>query len=419
MRTQRPTLLLAEAKESLAMAMQAIAAHKLRSALTLLGVLVGVFSIIVVMTALRVMQSNIETELSQLGINSFMIQKRPGLMLGGIDWERYARRRNITIDMGQRLGERLVLARSVGIETTFWGGQIETEFAKTAPNVQLYGETPGSFPVRNWTLAEGRALSEADVNAARDVVVLGATVAKTVFPFGAAVGEKLKINGIDYLVVGVLASKGASLQGNQDNLAIVPLTAGLNRFGRGSRSLSLLVQARSRDQFEETVDEARGAMRVIRKVPPGAPDDFDVVSNESLIAQFNNFTRLVRLGVAGISSVALIAAGIGIMNIMLVSVTERTREIGIRRAVGAKRRNIMTQFIMEAVILCEVGGLLGVVAGIAVGNVAAVVLKWPAVIPLDWAVLGLLICSMVGIVFGAYPARKAANLDPIDSLRYE
>ena len=419
MKTHRSTLFLAELRESFAMAMQAIAAHKLRSSLTLLGVLIGVFSIIVVMTALRVMQSDIESKLSQLGINCFVVQKRPGLMFSDADWERIARRKNITYAMGQKFEGRMTLAASIGIETTFWGGQIETHFAKTAPNVMLFGETPGSFPVRNWILDEGRVLSEADVDGARDVVVLGATVAKTVFPFGSALGERLKINGINYTVIGVLAAKGASLQGNQDNLAIVPVTTGMNRFGRWSRSLSLLVQTRDRASFNDTVDEARGAMRIIRKTPPGEQDDFDVVSNESLIAQFNNFTRVVRIGVTGISSIALIAAGIGIMNIMLVSVTERTREIGIRRAVGAKKRNIMTQFILEAIMLCEVGGAIGVALGIAGGNATAFFLKLPAVIPFDWAVIGLLICSVVGIIFGTYPAWKAANLDPIDSLRYE
>jgi putative ABC transport system permease protein len=416
---RKPSLFLAEVRESFTMAMQAIAAHKLRSGLTLLGVLIGVFSIIVVMTALRVMQSDIESKLSQLGINSFMIQKRPSIMFGGVDWERYARRKNITFDMGQKLRERIATGASIGVETTFWGGQVETRFAQTAPTVQLYGETPGSFPARNWTVAEGRSLNEADVESARDVVVLGATLAQTVFPLGSPLGEKLKINGINYTVIGVLASKGATQQGNQDNLAIMPLTTGLNRFGRWNRSLNLLVQAPDRAAYENTLDEVRGALRVIRKVPPGAPDDFDVVSNDSLIAQFNNFTKVVRLGVAGISSIALIAAGIGIMNIMLVSVTERTREIGIRRAVGAKKRNIMTQFILEAVMLCEVGGVMGVALGIAGGNATALFLKLPAVIPLDWAVIGLVICSVVGVIFGTYPAWKAANLDPIDSLRYE
>ena len=419
MKSNRKTLFLAELHESFSMAMQAITSHKLRSGLTLLGVLIGVFSIIVVMTALRVMQSDIESKLSQLGINSFMIQKRPGLMFNSADWERIARRKNITYAMGQKFEERMTMAASVGMEATFWGGQIETRYAKTAPTVQLYGETPGSFAARNWILDEGRIISEADVDGARDVTVLGATVAKTVFPFGSPLGERLKINGINYTVIGVLAAKGASLAGNQDNFAIVPVTTGMNRFGRWNRSLGLLVQTRDRASFADTVDEARGAMRIIRKTPPGEPDDFEVVSNESLIEQFKKFTRVVRVGVAGISSVALIAAGIGIMNIMLVSVTERTREIGIRRAVGAKKRNIMTQFILEAIMLCEVGGALGVALGIAGGNATALLLKLPAVIPFDWAVIGLLICSVVGIIFGTYPAWKAANLDPIDSLRYE
>ena len=158
---------------------------------------------------------------------------------------------------------------------------------------------------------------------------------------------------------------------------------------------------------------------MIRKVPPGEEDDFEIFSNDSLIAQFKTFTFTVRVGVAVISSIALLAAGIGIMNIMLVSVTERTREIGIRRAIGAKKRNIMTQFIMEAVVLCEVGGAIGVVLGIVGGNAAAYFMKVPPVIPVDWVIFGLLICSVVGIVFGTYPAYKAANLDPIESLRYE
>jgi len=167
------------------------------------------------------------------------------------------------------------------------------------------------------------------------------------------------------------------------------------------------------------VEEVRGHLRVIRKVPPGEDDDFEIASNDSMIEQFATFTRAVRIGVAIISSIALVAAGIGIMNIMLVSVTERTREIGIRRAIGAKKRNIMTQFIMEAVVLCELGGVVGVALGILGGNATAYFLKLAPVVPVDWIIIGLAICSFVGIVFGTYPAWKAANLDPIESLRYE
>src|ERR1051326_1278966 len=193
------TLFLAELTESFRMAMAALAAHKLRSALTLLGVLVGVFSIIVVMTAMRVMKSDIEKQLSRLGSQTFVVRKWPGIYFGGPEgFEKYFRRKNITIDQAQRLQDRATLPRSVGVETMFWGGQVETRYKKTPPTVQLFGETAGSFPARNWSLGEGRLLQDTDVENARDVCVLGNNLATNVFPLGSAVGERLKLNGINY-----------------------------------------------------------------------------------------------------------------------------------------------------------------------------------------------------------------------------
>ena len=402
------------------MALGALAGHKLRSALTLLGVLVGVFSIIVVMTAMRVMQKNIETELSQLGSHTFAVQRWPAIYFGGPDgFEKYWRRKNITLAQGLKVQEQATLALNVGLEEEFWAGEAVSRYEKTPPTVQMLGATPGSFPAKNWVVGEGRALLEADVEGAHDICVLGNGLAKTLFPFGSALGERVKLGGIHYAVVGVLEPKGASLGGDQDTFAVIPITTGLNRYGRSWRSLSILIQARDQARYDDTVEQVRGILRTVRKVSPGQEDDFEIFSNDSLISQFKSFTQTVRIGVAVVSSIALLAAGIGIMNIMLVSVTERTREIGIRRAVGAKKRNIRTQFIIEAVVLCEVGGVLGVLLGIVGGNVAAFFIKAPPVIPVDWAVIGLLICSLVGIVFGAYPAFKAANLDPIESLRYE
>ena len=413
--------LFVEARESAAMAVTAIAAHKLRSALTLLGVLVGVFSIIVVMTAMRVLQSNIERELSSLGSETFMVRKWPGTFFGvsSGDYEKYWRRRNVTMNDARRLMEKITVPANVGIEATFWSGEIKTRYKTSAPSVRLYGETPGSFAAHNWNLAEGRLLMDADVDGTRNVCVLGSGLATNIFPNSSALGEEIKVDGINYTVVGVLESKGGAAGGDQDNFVVVPLTTGLNRYGRWGRSLDILVQAPDRASYEATVEEVRGIMRIIRKVPPGKDDDFEIASNNSMIEQFKKFTQSVRIGVAVVSSIALLAAGIGIMNIMLVSVTERTREIGIRRAIGAKKRNIMVQFILEAIVLCEVGGAVGVVFGILGGNLLSLFLKLPPVIPVDWVLLGLAICSVVGIIFGTYPAWKAANLDPIDSLRYE
>ena len=414
-------ILLSELTESFRMGMGALVAHKLRSALTLLGVLIGVFSIIVVMTAMRVLKANIESQLSRMGSQTFMVRKMPIVLFDSPDggFEKFRRRKNITIAQVKRLQARTELPASIGMETGLWSGQLETRYAKTAPNISVLGETAGSFPARNWTVADGRPLMDIDVDDSRDVCVLGGKVAETLFPHSSPLGERLKIDGINYLIIGVLESRGGSVGGDQDNFVVVPITTGMNRYGRWSRSINVLVSARSADAYDATVEEVSGALRAIRKVRPEDANDFDVVSNDSLIAQFDKFTRAVRIGVACVSFIALLAAGIGIMNIMLVSVTERTREIGIRRAIGAKKRNIMAQFILEAIVLCQIGGIVGVGLGILGGNVLALVLKLPAVIPVDWVIIGLVICSVVGIIFGTYPAFKAANLDPIESLRYE
>ena len=400
------------------MAMSALAAHKLRSALTLLGVLVGVFSIIVVMTAMRAMQAKIEGELDVLGGTTFAIQKLPAISFEGRN-EKYAQRKDITLAQGMELKKRATHAHAVGLENGFILQDMSSDFAKAPPRVWLAGETADSFLARNWIAKDGRVLLDSDVDSARDVCVLGSGLAEVLFPYGSAIGERIKINGINFSVVGVLEASGATQGGNQDNFALIPITTGFNRFGNRWQSIGIAIQARDAASYDDTVEQVRGILRLLRKVPPGAEDDFEILSKDSMMEQINTFTRAVRLGITLISSIALMAAGIGIMNIMLVSVTERTREIGIRRAVGAKKRNIMTQFIMEAVMLCEFGGVLGVLMGIIGGNIAAHFLKLPAVIPFDWALIGLGICSLVGIVFGTYPAYKAANLDPIDSLRYE
>jgi putative ABC transport system permease protein len=412
--------LLAELKESVLMAFGSIAAHKLRSSLTLLGILIGVFSIVAVMTIVRLIERSAETGLSQLGPNTFGVQRFPAIMFEGPDgWQALQRRKLISVEHGEAVVRQATLAASVGLTTTFASGQARSEEEETNPNVALTGVTPEVFAARNWVVEEGRALLPPDVDNARLVCVLGSSLAEKLFPNGSGVGQPVKFEGIRYTVVGVLESKGQVLGGDQDNFLAIPLSTGLNRFGARWRSLEILVQARTQELFEDTQEQVRGILRTARKVAPGEKDDFELVSNDSLINQFRAITLAVRAGAAAVSSIALLAAGVGIMNIMLVSVTERTREIGIRRALGAKRRTILWQFITEAVVLCQVGGAGGVLLGVLVGNLAAQLLSLPVVLPMDWALIGMVVCSAVGILFGTYPAVKAANLDPIESLRYE
>jgi putative ABC transport system permease protein len=411
-----------ELKESFFMAIGAVVAHKLRSALTLLGVLVGVFSIIVVMTSMRASQQKIEADLNQLGGQTFMVQTWPAVNFEGPEsFQKFWRRKRIDVTQGMEVTRRASLALNVGLELGgLSAGPMSSRYAKGPPAVTLTGESPGSFPAQNWNIAEGRALLESDMDSQRDVCVLGNSLAKDLFPFGSPLDERVNFNGAKYTVVGVLEPKGSMEGGREDNFALIPLTTGIARYvDKRWLDLSILVQARSPAELDDTVDQVRAIMRKIRKVPPGEPDDFEVISNDSMIQQMKSFTSKLRIAIALISSIALIAAGIGIMNIMLVSVTERTREIGIRRAIGAKKRSIMAQFIMEAVVLCELGGAAGVALGVTGGDIIAHYLHLPKVFPLDWVLLGLGICSLVGIIFGTYPAYKAANLDPIESLRYE
>ena len=416
----RRTFWLAEIRESFSMALDSIRSHKLRSGLTLLGILVGVFSIIVVMTAIRVFQRNIESEMASLGTDTFQIQRWPAFQVhdGSGSFEKYLRRKNLTLHEARLLEARCTLAKRVGVRARVAIGEASSRFGRTNPNIELSGANPGTFETKNWPIEEGRGLTEGDLEGTRLVCVLGNGVAKKLFPYGRALGDVVKFQGINYKVVGVIESKGSIFGQDQDNFMVIPVTTALDRFGR-ERSLSIQVQAWNQESFNDTIEQAHGALRAIRRLAPGEEDDFEIFSNDSLIDQFRGFTLAVRAGAGVISSIALLAAGIGIMNIMLVSVTERTREIGIRRAIGAKKRTIMSQFILEAVALCQVGGIVGVILGVLAGNATALYFKVPPNVPLDWVALGLGICSLVGVIFGTYPAYKAANLDPIESLRYE
>jgi putative ABC transport system permease protein len=272
----------------------------------------------------------------------------------------------------------------------------------------------------DWPIERGRGFTGQDMDMARSVAILGSMVREKLFPpYIDPIGETIRIDRNLYEIVGLFENKQSALGGNQGNYVAIPATTFFQKYGKTGRSINIMVKAKSREVFEDCLEQVRFILRAARKVPPGEEDDFSYFSNDSLITQFNEFTFYLRLGVLVVSSIALIAAGVGIMNIMLVSVTERTREIGIRKALGARKNDLLTQFLIEAVILCQMGGLLGIVIGILGGNSVGLMLDIPAAIPWDWVVIGLTACSVVGIVFGVYPAWKASNLDPVEALRYE
>lgn len=407
--------------ESLVMALAAIRGSKLRSVLTILGIVVGIFSIISVMTAIGVLRNSIEQGLTQLGANTFQVQKFSNDFNTTPEQRRKMRnRKNITYEDAQAVKDRATLAAGVGIEGADGGKVVFWEGKKTNPNVTFFGENLEGLETNDWTVSVGRGLTNQDIDQARKVVILGQAVVEMVFPPQVnPIGETVRIDGGVFQVIGVFAKKGSALGGNNDNFVVVPITSYFQQYGKATRSLHIMVKALNAEVMDDAIEQVRGILRTVRNVAPGEEDDFSYFSNDSLVKQFNEFTLYLRLGVLLVSSISLLAAGVGIMNIMLVSVTERTREIGIRKSVGAQKRDILTQFIIEAIILCEIGGIVGVFAGIAGGNVVGLLVDAPAVIPWDWALIGLISCSLVGLVFGVYPAWKAANLDPIEALRYE
>jgi putative ABC transport system permease protein len=402
------------------MALVALKTNRLRSVLTLLGISVGVFSIIAVMTAMGVLVNSIENGLNQLGANTFQIQKRPVFgASSAAERAKIRHRRDIKYDQGLRVKEHATYAKAVGLESWDFGKiAATTSGQKTNPNVQIAGEDIEGFSTNNWSIADGRLFTPDELASAKNVVVIGMGVSEKLFPKTEPVGQTIRIDGEEYEVIGTIERKGGMLGGNEDNFVTVPVTTFFSVYGK-DREIHIMVQASGADTYDDCLEQVRGILRSVRQVPPGEEDDFSVFSNDSVIQVFNETTKYVRLGIMLISAIALLAAGVGIMNIMLVSVTERTREIGIRKAIGARKKNILTQFILEAIVLSELGGVIGIVVGIVAGNVAAIVLNVPPVIPFDWAAIGFIMCSLIGIAFGVYPAWKASNLDPIEALRYE
>jgi len=405
--------------ELVKMAWKALGANKLRSTLTTSGITIGIFSIISVMTAISALQASIETGLSYLGSNTFQFSKYPnGIKVWGD--EKYRNRKNIDYQTFSRFS-RLMADEADVICPKVWDDSTQAGFEnkKTNPNIELCGTTQDFLAADNFRMSDGRNLSAEDVEFSRSVCAIGQQVVQRLFPQGHAVGNVIKLNEKNYEVIGTLAEKGSNFGGNDDNLVLIPITKFFENYGARERSLNIAIQAGNQLVYQRTMGIAIGAFRSARGLRPEERSDFEIYSNDSLAGAFRSIAGTVRVGAFIISAIALVAAGVGIMNIMLVSVTERTKEIGIRKSLGARPRDIRMQFLLEALFLSLLGATVGIILGIIAGNGLAVWLQASVVFPIGWAILGVLVCSAIGVGFGLYPAHKAASLDPIEALRYE
>ena len=412
--------------EAFKMAITAITSHKLRSFLTLIGIIAGVASIIAVMTGISVIQTTIEKEMSVLGVQTFQVQKWAAAgPISQEEMQKIMRRRPTTVEHANTIRERVKTVDLVGPE--LWSQNIHVakyRDIKTNPNLTVCGGTP-EYPENNTHYVElGVNLTYEDVKIGRSVVVLGHAVAEELFPWIDPLQQTIKIDGRKFRVIGVLEEKKSAFGGSFDNYMIIPITKFKHIYGmrdnRGEeRSVNITVRAKSPDLLQDAIAETRAVMRMERGLKPQQEDDFTIFTNDSNIKTFNEMTAGIKVGAFVIGIVALIVAGIGIMNIMFVSVTERTREIGIRKSLGAKRKNILMQFLLEAVILSNIGGVIGVAVGFGLGNIVSMLTDFAANVPLEWAIVGVIFCTTVGLTFGFWPAFKASKLDPIVALRYE
>lgn len=401
------------------LAFSSLVANKLRSALTILGIAVGVFSVIGVMTLINSMRSSIEDGLNVLGANSFQISKWPPISFSSADFEKYRNRRDVTFSVARRFKELMGDTARINLTIRRHGQTVIVRDRRTNPNVSLSGTDDNFVTAFNYDVALGRNIAPDDVEFGRAVCILGADVRARVYPDENPLGKLVRIGNQNYTVIGVMAPKGTSFGQSQDNFVLTPITRFLAVFGRSWRSIGINVQAPSQAELPATQEHAIGVMRLVRGLHPEDTNDFEVFSNESLIETFNKIADIVAIGALIISAIALVASGVGVMNIMLVSVTERTKEIGIRKSIGAKKNDILTQFLAEAVALSLIGGVAGILIGVGAGNAVAMMMNTEITFPWLWAGIGLGVCGGIGVAFGMYPAWKAASLDPIEALRFE
>lgn len=410
--------------ESISIAIDAVRAQKLRSSLTLLSIGIGVFAIIASTSIMSTLQQAVNGQLADLGENSILIQRTPSINFG-TNWAKMRKRKNITYAQAQQFRDRMTSTQLIAISNESPAYTIKAGLTSTNPDVTLIGIDDMYFAVNAVAIADGRSFTESEVTLSRRAAIIGADVVKSLFGSGTALGKTITIKNQEFDVIGILESRGGVLGQSQDNRVLIPITV-FNRYytSEWDASVDISVKAESKFTLESTFDEAVGIMRALRAVKPWDENNFEIDTNDALTGQFSGFSSALLI-VAWISGLgALIAAGIGIMNMMLVSVRERTREIGVRKALGARKRWIIRQFLIESITLCQLGGVTGMVGGLASSWAVTEVLRgtMPSlsyVMPWGTVVFSIVICTVIGLGFGLYPAWRAATLDPIEALRYE
>jgi putative ABC transport system permease protein len=412
-----------EIKEGMMMAWAALKSNKMRSFLTILGVLIGVTAVIGMVSIIQGLNNSMAKQIESLGSNVIYVTKfNIGIRLGNIS-EEERKRKEITFEDAMAIRQSCPSVTEVSPQNYGPGSHIAKYGKEEDTRFQLAGVLPEYEVVNNNFVVEGRFFTDADVNYRADVVVLGQEVKKKLFPYVDPIGREILMGGATFspkkfMVIGVMEERPNLLGENMNNFILLPYWTFMKLYPQ-EKGLLLIVRPESPALISRAIDEITELMRRRRGIPPDKPNDFAVSTQDDLMNVYHQITTGVYMAMVVISSIGLLVGGVGVMNIMLVSVTERTREIGVRKAIGAKKRDIVWQFLIEAMTLSGTGGVLGILVGALLSQLIALTTPLPASISIPWVIIGFSVAVSVGLIFGIYPAYRAAKVDPIVSLRYE
>jgi putative ABC transport system permease protein len=398
----------------------AIRDNLFRAGITIFIVAIGITSLVGVLTAIDGVKYWMGNSFSSMGTNTFRLVNRSGSVRMGGGPDESVRYTEITYTQAMEFKERFRDYASVSVTA---GGSFATQVKyrqeTTNPNLQLIGTDEDYLKTARYTIAEGRNLTREDINLGRNVTVLGYAVKQKLFPKESPIDKMVSINGKSYLVVGLFEEMGSTGSMGGDKILIIPVSSLRQDFPSTGRSFTLNIFVDDPEEMNYVMEEAKGTFRLVRRLRPNEANNFEVVRSDAFVDELMSNLRVLTLSATLIALITLLGASVALLNVMLVSVTERTNEIGIRKALGATQRNILMQFLLEAIMICQIGGLLGILLGLLVGNIVSAFLSAGFVIPWLWIGIGLVACFVVGVASGIYPAWKAARVDPIDSLRHE
>lgn len=406
--------------ENIRMALVSIRSQSLRTVLTILIIAFGIMALVGILTAIDVMKEGITTNFTSMGANTFNIRNRSSSIRIGGSGQRRRVHESITFHEAARFKEAFGFPGRVAVSCIgTWNATVRSGSQKTNPNIMVAGGDENFIATSGYELAEGRNFSRQELDAASNVVIIGHEIRTLLFKKTSPLDKEIEIGPVKMRVIGVLKEKGASFGFSGDKMVLLPVRNVRNRFAYPGMSYVINVLAASPDQLEAGIAEATGLFRIIRRIPVREPDNFEITKSDSLSMMLIDNLKYVTIAATIIAVITLLGAAIGLMNIMLVSVTERTREIGVRKAIGATSLSVRNQFLIEAVIICQLGGALGIVLGILAGNVVSFAFGQGFVIPWGWMIVAVVLCFIVGLLSGLLPALKAARLDPIEALRFE